>query len=779
MNRGYWLTTCLLGLGLVETSFAEPPKWLTVHPNGSFSLIDGAESKATAAGVTTFCSPELSVKALGPNEPGLDDWGPAEGAMLSDRSGHQVRVVRRSGIPFTMLEGTWSNSSAEGVVLPAIDVARIPIDLGLPLERCQILGTGGLTEATKPAGSYMWMAVADPTTRAGIVVGWLTGERGSGVVLPSVVDGRLVLTAKLEYGRLSIDAGKSERLDTLVIGRFEDARLGLEAYADAVARFHRIKLLPQPCGYCTWYHAGSSNADRIAGLADFAARELAPFGFSVVQIDDGWQAGEPKNGPRKNFTTHRATGPFPNGMKQTAEHIASRGLTPGIWFMPFAGTWNDPFFKDRADWFAKTSSGEPFETNWGGTAFDMTRPEAQAFLQGNVERLTREWGYRYLKMDGLFTGSATKIMYVNDAYREDQIGETVLFDAKKTHVQALRDGLRIVRRAAGPDVFLLGCCAPQNMRSYGGAFGLVDAMRIGPDNAASVEHLITGPRYGSRNYFLHGRVWWNDPDPVYVRRSLSQAQSEVICSWAGVTGQLTITSDELERLPAERLDIVKRIMPSHGKISRPVDLFDRDMPRVWVIPPSENLPGQAILGVFNWESAPVEVTESIVRTGLPAGPEYAVFDFWSNRLLSPIRDELRIKLGSIGTATTVSEEKSTGKVDHCCAVLAVRAVGDHPQVLSTSRHVTQGGMDVVSEAWDKANRRLSGTSRVVANDPYELRLLTRSTEGGWKIKGVEKTRGDGTIEMLSRDEGDLARVMIRPTQSGLIDWRIQFEKDSP
>ena len=55
----------------------------------------------------------------------------------------------------------------------------------------------------------------------------------------------------------------------------------------------------------------------------------------------------------------------------------------------------------------------------------------------------------------------------------------------KTNIDAFRDGLRMIREAAGPQTFILGCCAPQNMRSYAGVFGLVDAMRMGPDNGGN------------------------------------------------------------------------------------------------------------------------------------------------------------------------------------------------------------------------------------------------------------------------------------------------------
>ena len=98
-----------------------------------------------------------------------------------------------------------------------------------------------------------------------------------------------------------------------------------------------------------------------------------------------------------------------------------------------------------------------------------------------MQRIAHEWGYRFFKMDGLWTGSATKQIYVNDGYKDDDIGDAAFHDPDKTNIEALRDGLKLVREAAGPDVFLLGCCVSQNMRSFGGSFGLLDAMRVGPD----------------------------------------------------------------------------------------------------------------------------------------------------------------------------------------------------------------------------------------------------------------------------------------------------------
>ena len=158
------------------------------------------------------------------------------------------------------------------------------------------------------------------------------------------------IKAQLDYGRLRIKPGQDAEGETFALGYFDDARLGLEAYADAIAKVYSIKLPPQHPGYCTWYmekYAKACDEKHLAELSDYAAKNLKPYGFDFIQIDDHWQAGTGTNGPKKNFATHAPKGPYPSGMKAAADNIKSLGLTPGIWFMPFAGNHNDPFFADH------------------------------------------------------------------------------------------------------------------------------------------------------------------------------------------------------------------------------------------------------------------------------------------------------------------------------------------------------------------------------------------------------------------------------------------------
>jgi hypothetical protein len=685
--------------------------------------------------------------------------GQAIEVAYPDGSRDEIRVF--AGLPFVLFRSCLHNGDDEPSVTNKVHALSVGVDLGRPAEALSVLGTGGLAKAEESPGSYMWMAVADARSRSGVVAGWLTADRGSGIVFASEKEGRVLIDAEIDYGRLRMAPGQSEKLETFALGYFDDARLGLEAWADAVARVYGVKLPPQPCGYCTWYHAGASDEKALAAQSAFAAERLAPFGFSVVQIDDGWQDGDSRgNGPRKNFTRPRADGPYPSGMKATADGIRAAGLVPGVWFMPFASTYNDPWFESRQEWFVKRDDGRPFDVRWGGTCLDMTRPDVRDYVRDMVQRIARDWGYRYFKMDGLWTGTGTELMYVNDVYKDDGMGNAVFSNPEKTNIEAYRDGLKLVREAAGSDVFLLGCCANQNMRSYGGAFGLVDAMRIGPDNGVSWNGILTGARYGTRNYFLHGRVWYNDPDVIYVRPRFPVNEARVSGSWAAISGQLTIASYAFEALPPDRLDILKRIMPSHGLVARPVDLFEQPVARVWLLTDDRRQPRRDVVALFNWDDQPAAFDESLERMGLSGEAEYLGFDFWAGGLVPPVEKKLELTVPP-----------------HSCVILALRPVEDHPLVLSTSRHVTQGIVDVAEETWDAAARELSGISKVVGGDDYDLRVATFTTKGMWKPAGAEVSetdRGAGVTVSLVEETG-LARVTIRSPGSREVSWKVRFE----
>jgi hypothetical protein len=355
-------------------------------------------------------------------------------------------------------------------------------------------------------------------------------------------------------------------------------------------------------------------------------------------------------------------------------------------------------------------------------------------------------------MDGFHAGAGTSNVYVNSGYKEDDMSDAVFADPHKTNIEVFRDGIRLVRDAAGPDVFFLGCCVTQNMRSYEGSFGLLDAMRVGPDNTGSWKGWSgASPVFGTRHYFLNGRIWWNDPDPEYVRSSVTLEEARTMASWAALSGQLNTNSDWIPSLPPERLEILRRTLAPHQATARPVDFFENAVPRIWLVSQGAGVGRRDVAGFYNWDNDPREVEVSPERLGLAPAPAYAAFDFWANTFLPILKGNITVHLAP-----------------HACQVLALHPLDDHPFLLGTSRHVTQGMIDVTGEAWEAASKSLSGRSQVVAGDVYELRVFVPAP---WKAVSV--VMGGQKVDI--KQEGFGLRASFLPQQSETVEWRLIFQ----
>lgn len=720
---------------------------------GNVSIIDRASGKsfATTSKITGGATQAVT-----------------QGQTISvEDSGGWIRFELRNDQPFVFVTASINNTTQATVDFARVTPLTLTLDLGKPAADLRTLGTGGLLAPDKNPGSYLFLACADPATREGVVAGFATQKRGSGVVFSSVKDGAVEMKAQLEHGHLFLDPGKSATLDTFVIGHFGDARLGLEQLASTIAAEHQIKLRPKTAVYCSWYaegpnHGGAGTEETTKELAAFIAdKKLKDYGLGVIQLDDRWQDGPQMGGPATHFDKVNPNGPYKNGIAPVAKFVEDQGLTFGLWWLPFGRNDMEPDYKDKQDWFVKWPDGKPLrQKSFGGTCLDTTHPAVEKHLE-TLARTIRSWGAKYYKMDGLVTGAGVDHVYINDGYKADKFGECQpLYQKGVTNIEALRHGLQILRKGAGDDVFFSGCCAVQNMRIYAGSIGLVDSMRVGPDFNHDGEGIRSGPLRGSRVYFLNGKVWWNDPDPTKVRTSeekctadgsingsVTLGQARLTSSWVSLTDQFYLVSDWLPNLPDERLDILKRTMLAHGATTRPVDYFDSNLPNTWLVTDKKSGVRRDVLGLFNFYGEPLKIDHTLARIGLDPNKTYHAFDFWANRMLPDIRGSWQDSIPA-----------------NSCKVIALREAVGHPVLLSTSRHVTQGIVDVSSEKW--VDDTLRGTSRLIANDPCELRIRVPE---GWIFDGASQ----GKVEV---DPSGLVRVTLRASVNGPVEWKMRFRK---
>lgn len=710
-----------------------------------------------------------TVKKTGKTSP---VFGNGSSLVLTSKQG-SIDFTLYPGQPFLFVNSEFKNKTGDTLDVHDLIPVTFQADLGRPVEGIMTLGTGGLLPPDRNPGSYVFLATVDPQTRNGVITGWLTNVKGSGVIFSDLKDQMVSITPRIDYGHYRIPPGGTGNSETLLIGFFDDARLGLEQFADAIALNQDIRMKPRSAVYCTWYdekNGGAGSEKSSIDLARFISANLKSYGLGVIQIDDQWQAGGKYNGPCRGFDRTDPAGGYPTGMSATAKAISQEGLIAGIWWMPFARNHQDPEYKDRQNWFAYRLNGLPFETPWGGTSLDLTNQEVLDHVAGMASTL-HNWGFNYFKMDGLWTGTVTEQVYINDGYKNDSMGNCKpLNNPMKTQIEAFRDGLKVLRKAVGDEVFFSGCCISQNMRSFGASIGLVNSMRIGPDFNHDGQSIRTGAIRASRLYFLNGRIWWNDPDPSMIREGGQSSadpsakgigginRARMLPSYVAVSGQFFLSSDWLPDLPEDRIEIMKRCMASHHGVARPVDLFDRFLPSIWLATDDHSETQRNVIGVFNWDTIPKEIGCSIGRAGLKDQIDYFAFDFWENRSLPKVKGSFLWNLPP-----------------ESCRIVAMRAREDHPVVVSTSAHVTQGMIDLSAEKWHDGS--LSGTSKVIAGDEYELRIAGLNDGGNWKITKAEITgdHKEARIQIQPIKEEGWQRVLINSRENQALNWKLTFE----
>ena len=84
-------------------------------------------------------------------------------------------------------------------------------------------------------------------------------------------------------------------------------------------------------------------------------------------------------------------------------------------------------------------------------------------------------------------------------------------------------------------------------------------------------------------WWMHGRLWQNDPDCLLVRESETSLTPEEVRTLATViamSGGMVLDSDDLTRLSDERRQWLSMLLPAYGKAARPLDLFESEMPRL-------------------------------------------------------------------------------------------------------------------------------------------------------------------------------------------------------
>jgi alpha-galactosidase len=480
--------------------------------------------------------------------------------------------------------------------------------------------------------SELFTIVESPSLAERIMVGFV----GAASALTAItVRSPEKIVARAILDGVTLPPRAHRELDPLFIVSADQSAARLAArWADATGRWMNARVdAPFQRGWCSWYHYFHTiTEDALRANIKALAAMRSEFPLEVIQLDDGFQSG---------LGDWDTTNPkFPSGLRKIADEIRAAGFKAGIWTAPFLAARDSRVMNEHPEWFIiHEQTGEPvragYNTNWTRSkdafayALDPSHPGFHAHLEHLFEKLTREFGYSYLKLDFLYAAGAPGRRH----------------DPKLTRGETIRRGLEAIRAGAGDDAFILGCGCP-----LGQAVGIVDGMRVGPDVAPFWGSTATGTGDPSTVYaldaiiarsFMHRRLWLNDPDCLMLRARetrLTADERAALAATIAASGGMLLISDDMAILDAEEGKLYRRVAQLSAEIdsnaaSEPILTLDLMATGDVRGLKSENRDG-AIAMLLNRGDSPARVQTSNLDLGdgeataldLARDEERAVFD---------------------------------------------------------------------------------------------------------------------------------------------------------
>lgn len=412
--------------------------------------------------------------------------------------------------------------------------------------------------------------------------------------------------------------GRTWRADPLVVSAGTDVQAELKAVAGQI-RGRPVNWVPQ--GWLSWYHYGPwvSEEDVLANAAALDDGVLGGLGYSIVQVDDGWQ---------ELYGDWVANAKFPGGLRAVAERVNARNQVLGVWTAPFLVSSTSQLAREAPEsWFVQ----DPVE---GGRAIDPVHlvfgpmnvldagnRDVRTHLTDTFRRL-RDEGVRYFKIDFLYAG----------AY---------------AGTRALRAGIQAIREGVGDDSYLLACGAPLLPM-----VGLCEGCRIGRDTATPIfdfelgtpkptligDEIAEVARNQAARHFLDS--WFQlDPDVALVGGNLTLEQAHTCVAFCALSGGPFFASDDLTSLVGDRLGLLQNrdVLALVGGRPAVPDWMPSARDRAAAVWRRDD-----VIGVFNWDE-----DERTTTVDLPAGQHVAV-DLWTGSELRSADGRLDVAVPPLG-----------------------------------------------------------------------------------------------------------------------------------
>ena len=103
-------------------------------------------------------------------------------------------------------------------------------------------------------------------------------------------------------------------------------------------------------------------------------------------------------------------------------------------------------------------------------------------------------------------------------------------------------------------------------------------------------------------------------------------------------------------------------------------------------------------------------------------------------------------------------------------MMSVHEVREHPQFISTNRHIMQGYVDLVQIKWLPGRNILSGISKITGDDPY---VITVAANG--YVPKTAKVNDPDTQAVLENTDRGLVKLILTRSENAIVEWTVRFE----
>ncbi len=337
-------------------------------------------------------------------------------------------------------------------------------------------------------------------------------------------------------------------------------------------------------------------------------------------------------------------------------------------------------------------------------SYDMTDPRM-------ADHMLTMW--KRLRKDGM---CGIKFDYPETGYRM----EGGFDDIHASAVQVYRKYFALAREGLGKEAFL----DERNLGESGrpcldATAGIVDTQRTWSDSNKFDPRMITTD--GLR-WFKMRTVFNYYPDSKAIHGINANVRRSLLTTVYLTSGRLELATSFRLFTPEMTRDL-SRLYPEYREpfAARPIDAFVPGTvnPRVYDL---ELTKDWHEVMFFNPENRRDVVKAALCgdratagALGLDPASKWRVHSFWDD-----------LYFGILGAGDTLAMK--LGRME--CEMFRVTRAANHPQVVSTTRHLLQGWMDVADETWNAASRTLSGVAKHLAAKTTESVVLANDLPDG-------------------------------------------------